>query len=472
MEQTLVDLIPLSATHKPVCEVHIQQTSRNHFNLREQWTFLVHVQTTFGTPIIERSYHAAAVSVQGLVLFLFCVLFAFTRAQLLGYGVALGAAFLVPAGGNLLEAFRLVGSSAFQVFAKDRYGWGLLFFGLWIGWVSSPAKKGVRPSPRFPPWLMKVFAVVLGILHPVILTLVSKASGFARSYPVLLRLQLIVAGLSLALFSANVGETWPAIRANLLLPRYLTLGLLLFGILSFRRWKVPRLALLRLPYRFYFLCLVLSETIAYASPLWRNVSVVTRIGFSLCVVEGLLYRRLDRKITLDAFRPAGAVLLGLLFSRYATNSGLSDFLTVFWNPLLHPNHLPVFTLIGTAATVLFSGSPTIAFFSFYPLLLNAEVPTVARAALFDGLLLGWVLSPYSLLNVIPIVGLGHAPLDVFRERLYQLRLPLLIAFWVYSTTNLPLVEILRPITFIFLWLVTLTILMYRSNWNLRRALSS
>ena len=95
---------------------------------------------------------------------------------------------------------------------------------------------------------------------------------------------------------------------------------------------------------------------------------------------------------------------------------------------------------------------------------TASVPLV-RAALLDGILAGILLSPFSLVNLIPAaqfrIGMGA----LIAERFRQLAFPLEIGVTIYAIGAINSVGILRPATFVFLCLVAVAYQLRKGAWR-------
>jgi hypothetical protein len=207
-------------------------------------------------------------------------------------------------------------------------------------------------------------------------------------------------------------------------------------------------------------------TLSWFIPTLNSLPTFSLVAFSLLISELAWPANLRWRKAINGFLPlAGVLVLASAFTVASVESGVIDLAKILFDPTIHPSALVLFTFISGMALGLVSGHFPTAFFALLPLLTQNSTP-ILRAAWVDGVLAGWLLCPFSLLNWIPST-LFHLPsTDTFRARFHQVRIPLVLGIAVYAISGLSSLTILRPVTFVFLCLVIVALHLKHKKWRL------
>jgi hypothetical protein len=206
------------------------------------------------------------------------------------------------------------------------------------------------------------------------------------------------------------------------------------------------------------------ETAAYYYPPLAAIKTLPRVAGALLLSELLSFRFQARDWGKHFLPWAGVACLCSLIPTVAQDSGLLDLTLTLCDPRLHPVGLGFFTFLGAAAVGFFTGSFSVVFFGFLTLMLKTTELPLVRGALFDGILLGILLSPFSPLNLFAAMQFGIRLQELVSFRFKQLAIPFFIGAITYIVAAANSVRILQPATFVSLCLVAVAWQLKKRNW--------
>jgi hypothetical protein len=250
------------------------------------------------------------------------------------------------------------------------------------------------------------------------------------------------------------------------MPRYFTFSALLFVLLQQGKiqrepcvWHIPG-------FWRSLLFVVLVETHAFHTSFWDGTNHLTRIGLSLVASQLVWPAQMNwKRVGRDTFKWGGMLAVGALFATLGTQLSITDLVLFALNPMMHPTGTVFFTFLSGLGLGFVTGNFAIAFFTLYTALSKSASIPVVQAALLDGIVAGILLSPVSVLNLLPAVQFGLSVKTVVVHRFRQLAFPLIIGLLIYAVSAITSVAILRPATFVFLCLVAVVIQLRKSSWK-------
>ncbi len=281
--------------------------------------------------------------------------------------------------------------------------------------------------------------------------------------------QILAVTLSLYLFNIDRTRGGAWLESSLLMPRYFSFAVLVMLMLQPRPMFLSNQDTQNWFFRFLrpaMFVLPLEIGLSFW-PTWRTFSLVARIGF-LLVLSELVWAKGLRVRAAGKIFATGIVPLFLCFlvGELTTRAGIPELVSVMTHPRFHPSFVPLFVFLSGFLLAFVTGNPATAFFMLVLNLWNAPAP---RGALLDGILAGALLSPFSILNWVPLKQLGVRPLAWYLGRFRQLGAALAIGGFIYAIGGIQSVAILQPVTFLFLILVAVAFALKERGWQWNKA---
>jgi hypothetical protein len=464
------------ASAPAACLVSVRTSHLDRFHLISRWAFLVRItklspiSANDATVVYEQPYQVEfpkPLVLLPFVIFLLMLIFGFYHWPF-WWLVALYLSML--SGLDIPRLVTLAGHSAWTGINTDQTFIGLLLFIAWATLI-----KSIRRDQPFEhkPWqnhLSQAANVMIGLWNPVAYTILGRLlypfrKGLNRVRP-FLEIQCFVAVLSVYLFSYNLRNFEQFFTRSLLLPRYFSFAIFLF--FATNTWRLPARQnppLWNLNQLLRSLLFVVGvETAAYYYPPLAAIKTLPRVAGALLLSELLSFRFQARDWGKHFLPWAGVACLCSLIPTVAQDSGLLDLTLTLCDPRLHPVGLGFFTFLGAAAVGFFTGSFSVVFFGFLTLMLKTTELPLVRGALFDGILLGILLSPFSPLNLFAAMQFGIRLQELVSFRFKQLAIPFFIGAITYIVAAANSVRILQPATFVSLCLVAVAWQLKKRNW--------
>lgn len=461
-----------SATATPVeCTLLTQTSSITRLQLRSFWDFHIQVRDPSGTPVAERHFGVdfpTPLVLLPLVLFLLALIFEFKR-----WGIRWTAAtfLFLSCGANVIQVLRSLVEGTRTVFTGEQSWVGMFLVLFWValcrGRQMQRLPATVSPEGR---WLNRGIVGALGLWNPAALTLGARLllpyrGTIARVAP-FFSFQVLIVALSVYLLTLGTDGVRAFFSHSLWMPRYFTFGTLLFLFLQYEKPKYEPLVW-HLPGIWRTLVLIGAiELWALYSPIWDGTSNLTRIGVGLVLGQlvwptNLVWKRIGR----DMGRWSSALFLGAFLTVLSTQQGVADMMLLALDPHMHPTGMVFFTFVAGLAMGFVTGGFAVAFFGLFMAMMKAATVPLVQAALLDGVLAGILLSPFSVLNLLPASQFGLSASSVVAHRFKQLAFPLAIGLLIYAVSAITSVAILRPATFIFVCLIAVVIHLKQASWR-------
>lgn len=468
-----------------VCRLEVLRADSTRFGLR--------TDTQVGATLIDekgrKAYSATAkvsyprpLVLLPLLLSLLSIVFGFRRWS----GSFTAASFvLLLFGGNLVDALRHLARGTWTLVRWDTGFGTLALVLLWLALALERPKRSVeglsereeKPNedalmPK-PPGT-RLLSGLVGVGSPVLFAAfgplwiatrrsLEKAAGYFDA-------QVVLAAASLYILIPGAASLGDVLERSVLVPRYLAFAALVF--LLYHRLERPRSTSPSTvaPGRLLLvvgLTAVAETAFRYLLPEFPIPSSF-RIGAFLVGAELFPMSRSRAEAVAKRYFPWFAAALAAAFVDLAArDAGLTDTILSMLDPRAHPNAAAIFTFACGWVLGFSTGALGTAYFAL-ALPLKGFGDATVRAALFDGILAGALLSPISLFNVLPAVqfGIGVRRLVAYRWR--QLAIPMLIAGIIYVVASVRTMAILQPVTFVMLVLTALAVQMQMKTWDLER----
>jgi hypothetical protein len=465
-----------------VCRLEVLRAESTRFGLRTD----VEVGATL---IDERGQRAYSDTVRvsyprplvllPLLLTLLSIVFGFRHWS----GTLTAASFvLLLFGGNLVDALRHAARGAWTLLRWDTSFGTLTLVLLWLALalerprrdadVTPRPKTELDPLPR-PPGA-RLLSSIVAVGSPVLFAgfgplwvsmrrSVEKAAGYFDA-------QVVLAAASLYILIPGATSVGDVLERSVLVPRYLAFGALVF--LLYHRFERPRPTPVTLVAPGRLLLVVSMTALAELAFRWwlpeTPIPSSFRIGALLVGAELFPMTRARAEAVAKRFFPwFGAALAAAFVDLAARDAGLTDTILAMLDPRVHPNAAAAFTFACGWLLGFGTGALGTAYFAL-ALPLKGFGDATVRAALFDGILAGALLSPVSVFNMLPAAqfGIGVRRLVAYRWR--QLATPMAIAAVIYLVASVKTMAILQPVTFVMLVLTALAVRMQMKTWDLER----
>jgi len=455
------------------CQVKLDTKSQHRFFLRSHWVTSVTLVADDG-PFFQKTYHGNSpkpLCLLPFAIFLFALIF---DLRILKFTWLVVSYLFLLAGGNVIQMTELVWKSVAITVTSDP---SFIGFSLVILWLAiNKSAPNLRPVTRIENnvWEQvgnRLSSLVIGLWNPGFYTVLGRFLFPFRAEVskllLFLNSQVLVACLSLYLLSFEFTTIGELASKNILIPRYFSFTILLFFAMNAWGTRSRRQVVLwHFPHFWRALLFVVgAEILAYTTPYLHGLSTLTRAGLALVASELVWPSKLSSLQFAKNFLPWFSILLvAFCLPVIAYQAGLTDLLGVLCDPKVHPNSFVLFTFIAGTVAAFFTGSFSMTLFALYGLLTAADHSPLVRAALLDGILAGSLLSPFSIYNLLPSVQFGLDLRELIACRFQQLAYPLLIGSAIFAVSMIQSVSILRPLTFVFLFMLAVAFQLKKSQW--------
>ena len=465
--------LPQKEVERGECTLLAQSAHATRLRLRDYWDFQVQVRDADNVPIADRHFAVdfpRPLVLLPLVLFLLALVFEFRRW---GLGATVLSYIFLACGANLILAVQRVSQATRTLFTSEQSWAGIFLIGLFVALCRG--RKTKQPQTAIPTVKQKLgnraLIGAVALWNPVVFTLGGRLllpfRGSLQRVAPFLSFQVAAVCLSVYLLTLGSDGISAFFSKSLWMPRYFTFSALLFLILhhgKIRRepltWEMPGFSRM-------VLGVVIVEAWAFHSNIWEGTSNLTRIGIGLVAGQLAWPFEMDwKRVGKEIVRWGGPLFLGALLTVLSTQTSVADLVLLGVDPRQHPTGAAFFTFLCGICLGFVSGGFATAFFTLFMATTKADTLAVVQAALLDGILAGILLSPFSLLNLIPAAQFGVSIQAIVVQRFRILALPLLIAALIYAVSAITSVAILRPATFLFLCLVAVVVQLKRSRWRL------
>jgi hypothetical protein len=459
------------------CFLRISYAGNEKFHLRSYWAFTIRILAPDQSLIEERTLNTSTPTRLCLMPLLLFFLFTLAGQAWAKPSLFAGLFFLFCYGFNVTQSLSAFAVSLFNTLTGDM---SFLGFALFLLWFSIRAAE--TPTPPLPPLDKKkndrkwnrFIRIAIALWNPVIFTVLSRVllplREKKKTLLAFLCLQTLFLCASTYLFSSQGNFTSLGLLHNLLLPRYFTFACFLCAIFpwlpwqNYARpilWKWPRLGR-------SLIWIALIEVLSFIIPGLSNLSTLTRIASGLVLGELIARTQVNLQVFLKTFLPLLTLsLLSYAMPDFLSRSGVTELLNISLDPKLHPNVLAFYCFFSGFILSAISGSFSWSVFGLLQMMKPLQLTPLMEASLIDGVLAGYLVSPFSLINIVFAQILGLKLSIVIRERLHSLQLPFLMVLIVLTVSLADAVTILRPISFIFICLVFISWQLKEKFWSLK-----
>ncbi len=458
----------------PTCVLRAQTSSISRLGIYAQWNIGFDLFTNDPSrPILSEFFSTSfplPLCFLPLLLFIFLLRFTLSSALTL---VLLFLHLLFLNGLNLIPLIKASTQLSLRIITTDRLFPGLILFSLWLALRPLGERRKARPaSSSLENLVNSTFSNLLGIWNPLLHTLLSPITFFPGKDLGKLKLffnsQLLILAMSLYIFGLELGNIYSVLQ-TLLTPRYLSFSI----FFCFARFLIPsspnNIPLVwELPdFKKYLIGIVIIEGLGILVPELRSIPTLTRISLVLLLID-------FSKFNLDSWssifqrwrKPFWAMLISSVVAITTSELGAIDLVIAICNPSKHPTAVLPFTLLSGFFLGFLTGGLSSPFFILVSQLIQAYPSPLIRAALFDGVLAGLMLSPFSLFNLFPAFQ-NEIPLQkILLLRFDQLIIPILMGLTIYFVATVTTLGILPPVCFVFACLIVLTYKLKKSRWQI------
>ncbi len=474
LEKVVLENLPIPARPDPAsaCTIAAQGTHATRLRLRTHWDFLIQIRDAQASPFAQRHYSFDVP--RPLVLL---PLFAFVLALICGFPYwgmrwTVGSYFFLACGASLVQATHSAVRVIKTTFTQEPTTLGMLLVVVWVALCRAHRKPARTHSavPMEARWLNRGVLAALSLWNPAAFTLTGRLllpfRGAAKRVAPLLGLQVAALCLSVYLLSLTPDPIHGLSAASLRMPRYFTFACLLFIFLQYTPvrketffWKLPGI------WR-TLICVCAVEGICFFFSKSQSIGHLTRIGTGLVLGQLIWPFDVDwKRAWRCCYRWGGALVLALSLTTMSTQLGVTDLVFTTLNPSLHPTGNVFFTFICGIALGFTTGGFAAAFFTLFTAMTKSASVPLSQAAMLDGILAGILLSPFSVINLIPASQFGLKMQKLISHRVHQLGYPLTIGLMIYALSAVTTVAILRPATFVFLCLIAVAVHLKKSGWK-------
>lgn len=463
-----------SAPSLPSCILKAESTHSFHFNLMAQWSLGFQIFTPpSSTPILTQTFSTQfplPLSFLPLLTFVFLIPFNISITESL---VALGFHLLFLFGLNLIQAIKSFPKTMIGIITTDRLFPGLLLFSLWLSIRPLSERKQVRHATNsLEALLNSFFSSLIGIWNPILYSLLGPlllpSGKEIKKITNLLNIQLLVLTLSLFTFGLNLSNLDSVIK-SFFSPRYFSLSILFcffFFLIPKPPYSQPLIWKFK-HFRIYIASAVTVQILGLFFPDLKAISSLTQFGLLFVLIE-IFSSPLDPwKTIFSRWKwPLSALMLSSLVAAYSSDSGAVDLIISICDPKKHPTVFLPFALLSGFLVGFVTGGFATPFFALVSQLVQSYPSPLIRAALFDGILAGLLLSPFSLFNLYPAFQ-NKVPIQkILRLRSKQVLVPLLMGAIVYLVGTVTQLRILPSVCFVFCCLAALTLKLKKNRWKL------
>jgi hypothetical protein len=477
-EQYVVEKLMSTTSRNPSmprCSVLVESTQHQRFHLQSEWLFALRISSDRDGLLVQRKIPVRFPEPLCLLPFFVMLLAMLAQIQLPRFAWLAPLYLLLLGGFNFIEIIQTLGTSLTTTITTETSLPGFLLIGLWLALLKNQDTASTQTIKPVHTVLHRFLAVLCGIWNPGVFTAFGPLFYPARTTLMRVRplfdSQIVIAALSLYLFSFEFGNSAAHLQKSLELPRYFSFSLFALYLIRFNSYDhPPRQLIWKLP-NFWraTIFIIVMEILSWRFSDLRQFSSLTRIGATLLLSELIWPKNIRWR---GAFK-ASTIWLSAIFVAFwlptiASQCGICELTLSLSDPRLHPSTYVLFTFVGATLTAFVTGSFSLTLLTFFNIIVTTNHEPAVRAAFLDGVLAGTFLSPFSIYNLLPSAQFNIPLRSVLSNRFRQIRYPLLMAMLIYAVT-IPAVMILRPLAFTFLCLVALTLELRRNNWTFRMA---
>jgi hypothetical protein len=465
-----------NSTDLPSCTLKAQSAHASSLHLLAQWSLGFEVWSNSTQKVLLGKTFSTSFPLPLCFLPLLAFIFFLPSSTAIVVScLALLSYFLFLTGLSPIQLFKILPKTALSMVTTDRLFPGFLIFSLWLALKPVSERNRVRlASNKLEMLLNSALTHLLGVWNPFLYSLMSPLFfPLGREFKKLryfFNSQILILALSLYLFGIEITHL-SASLSYLITPRYLSLSILFYYLLNLLPSHPAHQPLL---WEFqnagkYAGWIVVTEILALLIPSVRFVPRLTRIGLVFLLVD-------LSQINLDGLKaifqrwqfPLMALLISAGIGSLTAEVGALDLVISICDPKKHPNALLSFTLLSGFLIGLLTGGLTSPFFVLVSQMMQNYSAPLLRAALFDGVLLGVMFSPFSLFNLYPALQHGISLQRLLKLRARQLWVPLLMGLVIYFVGTVSVIGILPPACFVFGCLTVITFKLRQLNWKLGR----
>ncbi len=447
---------------KEMCRVTITHSKKGRFFLKNFFAYSLKINSIDFSTNLERTYEFAIptpITLFSHIAFLLAIAF---DCRFWSIGVCFFSFCILISALNFLD-FLSFSTTVVSKTVSEQSTIGIFLMIIWLCLFRSRKTKNRKTI-----WtnISKLCIAFFGLWNPVGYTLLGKFFlPFKKRIDKIsqfLSYQVLFCAISLYFLSIDSKINFD----NFFLPRYFTFTIFLLVILSGFSFKSEKSE----PWTFHLLISIfvgaLFELISRYFGFLHELGSLGRIFLVFIIVEFIFYNKLSLKVAFKRIVPLVVTLfIGSFVGLLASMSGITDLILSIVSPQSHPVAISLTTFICGILLGFFTGSFSISFFTFYPLIFVFSDLGAIKAALIDGVLAGSLLSPFSCLNLfITIQNKIHSH-ELIKQRLKYLSIPLLIGIIVHSISAINIATILQPITFIFACLIIIAFYLKKRGWQ-------
>jgi hypothetical protein len=476
-ERRFIEKTPLPYREPALpCSVRVAEASAQRLGLRSTWHFAVEVWNAEEKAIVPAQHFSVEfplpLALWPLALFLVALLVQRRNTPL---GILAGLHLLALSGGSIAFAFENFIRATTLTLQNDKPFVGLSLLALFLALYRSRPESVTRTaSTPWEKWGSGMVSHLSGLWSPPFFTLLAPVlSPWSRRIARIryfFDYQATLLCLSLYLLAFNRWNFTELFEKNLSLPRYFTYATFAFLLLSRfpSNQRTPRFVVWTLPRFFRHVGVVfVVELCALFIPALKGLPTLVRIGLSLLLSEATVRLPCNRLTFMeDSTRLLGAIFAASFFSSLSLDTGALDLTLALCEPRIHPSVLMLFTFLAGTGLGFVTGSISTSFFTLAPILTKIHSNPIIPAALVDGIAAGVLLSPFSILNLLPAAHYGVRIYQIVAVRFRQLAIPFGVGAVIYTVSAVEAVAILRPVTFLFLCLVIAAIQLKARGYRL------
>ncbi len=455
------------------CVLRAKSTHSLRFYILAQWSLGFEVfKISSGASVLKQTFSTEfplPLSFLPLLTFLIILPFGLSAKSSI---VLLLFHFLFLSGINLIQFLKILPKTTINIVTTDRLFMGLLLLSFWLALRSLTERQQARtPSNPIESLVNSFISNGLGIWNPLFYTLLGpmifSLGHKLKNLTVFFNAQLLILTLSLYIFGLDLSNIY-SVFTTFLTPRYFSFAIIFYFfttlIPSFPSHQ-PLIWEFKYFWR-YFSTIFILEVAGFFIPDFRSIPTLTRIGLAFLLVEFTRFK-LDSWIAI--FQRWKGPLLALIISCFtatlSSDLGILDLIISICDPRKHPTAVLPFNLLSGFLLSFVTGGLASPFFILVSQMIQTYPNPLIRAALFDGVLAGLMLSPFSLFNLYPAFQHKIPIQQIIQLRARQLFIPLIMGIVVYFVGTVTTLGILPPVCFVFCCLTVITFKLKKSHWK-------
>jgi len=458
------------------CVLGAKSVNSSRFYLWAQWGLGIEVMKgKANEPFINHLFSTEfPLPLCFLPLLVFLLLIPFTNsAKEALFGLMLHFLFL--GGLNLIKFIKILPRSGLNILLNDRFFLGLLLFSFWLSLRSSEDRKRARFASNPTEAAVNSFlSNLVGIWNPLLYTLTgpilfSLGSQLKNLKP-FFNSQWVILSLSLYVFGLDLSNIY-SVFSTFLTPRYFSFAILFcFSSCLIPKFpgNQPLIWELKNFWR-YFIIVLLLGSLGFFMPEFRTIPTLTRIALLFLLVDFTKFELDPWALIIKRWKgPLVALIISSFAATLSHDLGGLDLIISILDPKKHPTAVLPFTLMSGFFISFVSGGLASPFFILVSQTIQTYPEPLIRAALFDGVLAGLLLSPFSLFNLYPAVQHNIPIQKILKLRIKQSVVPLFIGSITYLVGTITRLGILPPVSFVFCCLIVITFKLKKNQWKISR----